>query len=229
MHDEPLKERYRPKHLVEVVGQPVALQLAEIAHNPRPCCLLLEGPTGVGKSTAAQCLANDLGCREEGQLLESCYTIGAGELDALALKHWFGPESPFRYRCGGKGFHCLIVEELETMTAAQQLLAKDALERKLSHFRVIVVATSNNARGLQRAILDRFWLYPFSSGPEFAVAVNDWLPTVWRNEVGDGVDMPYGWQRFGWEGEEFSARRAIDALERYVMLARRREREVVAA
>ena len=48
-----LKERYRPCSLADVIGQPVARQLAEIVRNPRPACIPLEGPTGCGKSTCA--------------------------------------------------------------------------------------------------------------------------------------------------------------------------------
>jgi hypothetical protein len=46
--------------------------------------------------------------------------------------------------------------------------------------------------------------------------------------IGPEVEMPYNFQQLGWEGDEFSARRALDRLEKYVMLERRQAAEVCA-
>ena len=132
--------------------------------------------------------------------------MGGGEFNADSVKYWFGPETPFRFVAPGRGYHVLIIEELEYMNPTVQVLVKDAFERKLGMRKAIVVATSNDSTRLVKAVRHRFQHFYFSAGQDFAVAVNDWLPTVWAAEVGPGIDLPHGWQKFGWDGEEFSAR-----------------------
>jgi replication-associated recombination protein RarA len=211
-----LKEKYRPRSLADVVGQPLVRQLQNLARNPKSCCVLLEGATGTGKSTCAQALANDLGCVEGWQ--ESVYTLCAADLDAETARHYFGPASPFRFCAPGKGYHVLILEELEYMNKTVQVILKDALERLLAKYRVIVFATSNDSSALPKPVLHRFGLkFAMSAGQSFADSVNGWLATVWEHEVGKDVPMPVGYQQFGWESEEFSARLALDRLEKCVI------------
>src|SRR5262245_55365176 len=57
-----LTEKYRPRTLADVVGQPWATeQLREFTANPVSCAFLFEGATGTGKTSAALALAHDLG------------------------------------------------------------------------------------------------------------------------------------------------------------------------
>jgi replication-associated recombination protein RarA len=214
------KERYRPAHLAEIHGQREVMdQLKILARAPRPCCLLFVGNTGVGKSTAAEAFARELGCYDDWR--EWAYSICAADLDPDALRHWFGPSSPFRFRAGGRGFHVLIIEELEYCSKQAAVLLKDALERKVSAMgNVIVIATSNDTKGIPRAVLDRFKRFDFDSGLGLAQAVQQWLPTLWQQETARGVPLPDDWHTWGWdfEAEEFSARRAVDALEEAVRM-----------
>jgi len=176
---------------------------------------LLEGETGTGKSTAAHALANDLGC--DAGWLQSCHTVCGADLTAETVRHYFGPESPFRFAAPGKGFHVLIVEELEYLNPTVAVLLKDALERIVSQRKLIVVATSNDSSKItSKALRHRFQIFFMESGEGFAAAVNDRLPIIWGGSMGADVPMPVGWQSWGWDGEAFSARLAIDTLERYV-------------
>ena len=57
-----LSRSYQPRTLDEVVGQPAVIRrLKRLVAWPQPCCLLFEGPGGVGKSATAKTLVRDLG------------------------------------------------------------------------------------------------------------------------------------------------------------------------
>jgi len=58
----PLSERYRPRGLGEIVGQPPVYFLRKLAARPHRSCWLVEGPPGTGKSAAPHVLAEQLGC-----------------------------------------------------------------------------------------------------------------------------------------------------------------------
>ena len=83
--------------------------------------------------------------------------------------------------------------------------------------RVIIIATSNDASRLEKALRHRFRTYCFGGGPPFASACYDRLPKIWGGEAGD-IPMPSDWQRWGWDGESFSMRLALDMLEEHLRL-----------
>jgi DNA polymerase-3 subunit gamma/tau len=62
-----LTEKYRPKKLKDIVGQASAVQVLEewVKRDEVPHALLLSGPSGTGKTTAARILRNELGCGDD--------------------------------------------------------------------------------------------------------------------------------------------------------------------
>jgi hypothetical protein len=141
-----------------------------------------------------------------------------------AARSWFDPNtSPFRYRLGDK-WHVLRIEELEWVSPACQRYLKEALEEVQRRYRVIVIATSNDASKLVLPLRHRFKPFTFTSGPSFADAINNWLPMIWYTELGQAIDLPYGYDTFGWYTEDgrekFSARLALNRLEHYLALER---------
>lgn len=210
-----LAEKYRPKRLDDVVGQPPVRLLKKLAREPYECCLLLEGPAGVGKTSAALALAEEMGCGGEWSGLE---VVVSTELSIERCRQLF--ERDLRLRpMEGSGWHCLVIEELEACTSpAVTRYLKVALERLPR--RCVVVATSNGAAGIERALLQRFRIYHFGGGPDFAEEVTERLERVWKEEVGEGgPEMPAGWMRWGWErdrvtgGECFSMRVALGQMQ----------------
>ena len=89
---------------------------------------------------------------------------------------------------------------------------KDELSEQHMPERLIVVATSNDASGLDEALLQRFDVFPFSAGPTFAEACHERLAWIWEQEAGVGVPMPLGMEQMGWRNNNYSMRRAMTAL-----------------
>ena len=111
----------------------------------------------------------------------------------------------------------LIIEELEELHRQTQRLANDALERMLRRYKLVVVATSNDASRLVLSFCHRFRHYVFSGGTCFAEASQERLAGIWEQEAGDR-DMPPGWQQWGWDGGTYSLRRALEMMEDHLVL-----------
>ena len=113
----------------------------------------------------------------------------------------------------GNPWHILLIEELELIVSRHVNAAlKDELAEQHIPERLIVVATSNDASGLDEALLQRFEVFPFSAGPTFAEACQERLAWIWQQEAGPEVPLPLGVQQMGWRNGSFSMRRAMTAL-----------------
>lgn len=204
-----LSEKYRPKSLSEVIGQPPAMMLRKFAAKPYPSCWLLESSApGVGKTATAYALAADIGCGDD---MSGLHTVIASDLLIDKAREMF--DHTLRMRpMFGSGWKVLVIEELEQLSDKVQTYLKVALETRLPE-RCVVVATSNGAGYLSKALLQRFTILSYSGGPTFAHAAQDFLCNVWRTEYGHHP-MPAGWETWGWDSDhEFSLRQALDALQ----------------
>lgn len=210
-------EKYRPKTLAEIVGQeqPVKM-LRGLAEDPQRCCVLCEGSTGTGKSASAYALAYELGCFSG--WLDTCYSLNGANLTADTLRHWFDSgESPLRLMAPN-GWHVLIIEELEYLNKTCCVLAKDYLDTHRLPPKTIVVATSNDASSLPRAVRKRFNSHlVYSSSYEFAKACYERIAEIWEAECPER-DLPSGWGNWGFEGREFSMRDALNELQDAITL-----------
>ncbi len=215
-----LSQQYQPVTLDEVVGQPaIVRRLKRLVAAPSPCCLLFEGRGGVGKSAAAKALIQDLGVCPFSGLVE----YSASNLSIDEVRRLFG--QTFRYRpMAGNPWHVLLVEELELIVSKHVNAAlKDELSEQHMPERLIVVATSNDASGLDEALLQRFDVFPFSAGPTFAEACQERLAWIWQREVGPDIPLPQGVDQLGWRQNSYSMRRAMTALGAAIELHRTRQ------
>jgi hypothetical protein len=204
-----LYERYRPEYLKDILGQDTAA-IRKFVAAPYSTCWAIEGPTGTGKTTAASAVARELGAYDDA-LFGGPFHLNGAEFDIDTAKRYFGAETPFRLR--RRGWHVLVIEELEWVSPQCQRYLKDTLERVANRYNVVVIATSNDMTRLEKALRHRFrWAY-FDDGPEFAQACLDRLPVIWDTESG-GLPMPQiAWGIDEREGKGFSMRLALDQME----------------
>ena len=208
-----LSEKYIPTTLDEIVGQHAPIRrLKELVANPYPCCFLLEGLPGVGKTATANALAEDMGCCP----WTGKFTVKAPRLGIEKIEELFGHALRMRPMSGSR-WHVLIIEELERCVsdAARTELKCQLSEGEMPEH-LIVVATSNDISKLEPALLERFEKFSYSSGLAFAAECREWLTEVWAKEClqrGLGErDMPAGWMSWGVDRERFSLRMALNSM-----------------
>ena len=217
-----LYEKYRPKSLTEIVGQPVVGQLQEIAERPFPLCVLIEGPTGTGKTTAAYALAQDMGCYDT-TVWPGCHTVCGADFTAEMARHWFGPETPLRFVSAGQG----LPRHGDRGTGIPQ-----------SHGASAVQGLLRAAAGLNEGRAGRHQQRRQQAGEAVAASLpqarrsrpeslSPWPATSGWPRYGPSkrthADMPHGWEQFGMDGEEFSFRQALDTLDCYLNVLKMRE------
>lgn len=208
-------EKYRPRSLTDIVGQPAVRMLRALVAKPYSCCVLLECEQGgVGKTSTAMAFANDLGCVDE---FHGLHVVPCSEFSIEIARELFDGNALRLRPMFGSGWHCVILEEFDWLPAQTQRFLKVALETKLPS-KSVVVATSNGAGKLDAALLQRFRCYSFSSGKQFAAAAQQRIAEIWRLEVGD-VEMPSMWRHWGVTADgQFSLRVALDRMQDHLSL-----------
>ena len=209
-----LCDKYRPRTLDDVVGQPCLRYLRGLVDQPHSTCLLFESPEGgVGKTSTALALAAELGRQDEmsGLTIQPC-----SDLSVERARELF--DTTLRYRpFEGRGWRVLMLEELDWASVQCQRFLKVALETRLPS-RCVVVATSNDAGKLDRPLLQRFQLYRFQSGEAFRDACQQRLAQIWAVES-DGEDLPPHWMLWGdIGGDGFSMRVALGQMQDWLAL-----------
>ncbi len=174
----PLSERYRPKTIDAFIGlEKQRKVLSAFARRPVSCAWLFIGPSGVGKSTMALALADELQADLHKIPSQKC-TVQAVE-DVVRMC-WYCPRTP-------NGFHVVLADEADQMSPAAQLALLSKLDSTDPAPNTIWIFTANDAERLEKRFLSRCRVLEFSSyGMRSELA--SFLAQVWKSETGtDGT------------------------------------------
>lgn len=158
-----LLEKYRPKGLDDVLGQPEVVRALKLfVADPSPQAFLLFGDSGVGKTATAIALAADLGCAIDEEEMGGLFQIPSGCQTAESVRD---AVASLRYRpLMGSGWRVLVVNECDRMSTQAENVWLDALER-LGPMQVVIF-TTNNPEKLTERLRQRCDCYAFSSSTE---------------------------------------------------------------
>ena len=185
-----LTERYRPRKLAELAGQPEAVAvLSAYVADPYPAAFIFAGATGTGKTSAAWALAAELDCSIDSNPPEfgGVFSIASGEHNADSLRTvWPGLWTmPFE---SARGWKVLICNEIESLNGAVEKLWLDKLEDLPPS--TAVIFTTNALDTLPARFVDRC----IGGVLEFMASADDLLQpaqalarSIWRQETGGDI------------------------------------------
>ena len=158
-----LFERYRPKHIAEVVLLPSDRKTFErfIAKGNAPHILLI-GPPGVGKTSVALALANDLNWRVMRMNAAAYTNIEAvrTEIAQFALPPTHGP-LPFVFE-DDQRHRCVFLDEADHILKNAQAALRGIMEAAAEANHCNFILTANDAEKIDPAIRSRCAVFDFS-------------------------------------------------------------------
>lgn len=172
---QPLAEKYRPRKIADFIGlEKQRKVLSAFARNPVSCAWLFLGPSGLGKSTMALALAEEMAAELHKIPSQKC---NAGAIEETVRMCWYATN-----KVGG--FHIVLADEADQMSNAAQLQLLSKLDGVDPAPQTIWIFTANDTSRLEKRFLSRCRVLEFSSyGMRAELA--GLLSNVWKQEVGE--------------------------------------------
>lgn len=150
---QPLVEKYRPITLDGFAGleRPRAL-LARLAADPYPSAWLLLGPSGLGKTTMALALAQQIGGEVHHIPSRQC---DLETVERVTMGCHYAPMF-------GEKWHVILVDEADQMTRAAQLAFLSKLDTTAAPPNTIFLFTANATNLLEDRFLSRCRVVKFT-------------------------------------------------------------------
>ena len=137
-----LYEKYRPKNLDEVLGQPKAVKIIKrlIQSSVGGRCFWISGASGTGKTTIARIIADSIADGFYVQEYDSADQLSVSAIDKIERDmHYFAP---------GKGGRAYIINEAQGLRRASIRRLLGLLERIPEHIVFIFTTTKEGESGL---------------------------------------------------------------------------------
>jgi len=195
-----LSEKYRPRTLAGFVGlEKQKKVLSAFAKRPCSCAWLLHGGSGLGKTSMALALAEEM--RAELHLIPSQKC----NLEAIESVRRMCQYAPMY----GKNWHEVLVDEIDSASPAAQLSLLSKLDATDPAPMTVWVFTSNNCDKLEKRFLSRCRVMEFSNyGLRSDLA--EFLAEVWKAET--GKEGTLDWTRIAKDANS-NVREALQALD----------------
>jgi len=198
---QPLAEKYRPRKIAEFIGLDKQRKvLANFVLRPVPCAWLFFGASGMGKTTLAMALAEELRADSHFIPSQKCNVETVEETWRLCWNiPLFGPG----------GWHVIVADEADRMSNAAQVALLSKLDATSPAPQTIWVFTANSTDGLEKRFLSRTRVLEFSNyGMRSNLAEH--LARVWKAETGQ--DGTLNWERIA-KDSNGNVRDALNQLE----------------
>ena len=173
-----LAEKYRPRVVADFIGlaKPKAI-VSNFLKAPRESAFLFTGGTGLGKTTLALAMANELGAVEPFDL----HLVSSQKCTLDVIESVIAHCQYFPHKAGG--FHVIIVDEADRMSPAAQLALLSKLDSTARPPRTIFIFTCNQTDGLEKRFLDRCNIRLEFSGYGMRAELAAFLADVWKKET----------------------------------------------
>ena len=175
-----LTETYRPKKIADFIGLDKPKKyLRPLLSRPKESAWLFVGPSGVGKTTMAMALAEELQAELTHIPSRRC-TIEA--VEAVRRRCQYVPMA-------GKKLHLILVDEADTMSDAAQDAWLSILDSTNRAPNTILIFTCNDTLTLKTRFKSRCFEVEFSS---YGIAKDtaDLLARVWNEQTNSNPGAP---------------------------------------
>ena len=197
-----LVEKYRPETFADIVGNDGKVGvMKKFCANPSPSAWLLTGASGIGKTSLAHVVANELNPNAFNGLGK--IEIQSGDCTAATISELW---NRLAYSPGGSGWVTVIINEADAMTQGAAVKLLDALEKIPA--KTCVILTSNDTANMPDRLLSRMKVL-FFTAQGMAEAGAKRLESIYKAEGGNNGYKPLNAMR----AAKNNLRAAIQELE----------------